>query len=532
MIHWIINNKLLLNIIVPVIILVILGMLVAAYLVPTWVEDNAVKNAISSAEATVGQFKTLRAYYSEKVIKKVLKDSNIKPHFNHEGEPNTVPLPATMIHDLSALYAKEGLDIRLYSNYPFPNRKNRELDVFGNEAWMYLQNNPDGKFVKKTKTNGKHVVRIAVADKMVAPGCVKCHNSHPDTPKNDWKLGDVRGVLEVINTIDDQVEQGISMSHSILMLFPIFLLVIIPITLVISKMKAILNHSVELANKISNGDLTTKITEFSNDEAGSMLKAFANMQKRLHETLYNIRKNSNAITEATQHVSTTAASISLSANTQASSVEQTSNSIDEMAVSIKKNSENSQLTNNIAAISAAAAEEGGTAVINTLDAMHQIAERITIIEDIAYQTNMLALNAAIEAARAREHGKGFAVVAAEVSKLAERSQVAASEINALTTDSVTVAEKAGELLGKMVPDIAKTADLVQEISSASDEQFSGVEQITGSIVKLDKATQTNASASEDLAATAQQMHNQAELLLSAVNYFDLGDGVGTRSPPD
>jgi methyl-accepting chemotaxis protein len=172
-------------------------------------------------------------------------------------------------------------------------------------------------------------------------------------------------------------------------------------------------------------------------------------------------------------------------------------------------------------------------VDETVKAMMQIADKISIIEDIAYQTNMLALNAAIEAARAGEHGKGFAVVAAEVRKLAERSQIAASEISTLTGDSVKVAEKAGKLLEKMVPDIQKTAELVQEITAASEEQSSGVGQINSAMQQLDKVTQQNAAGSEELAATAEEMQAQSENLTQVVSFFRLAGSqtvTGTKAP--
>ena len=192
-----------------------------------------------------------------------------------------------------------------------------------------------------------------------------------------------------------------------------------------------------------------------------------------------------------------------------------------MGASITQNNENAQMTDKIATESSIAASEGGESVSGTVKAMTQIAEKISIIEDIAYQTNMLALNAAIEAARAGEHGKGFAVVAAEVRKLAERSQVAASEISTLTDDSVKVAEKAGTLLEKMVPDVTQTAQLVQEISAASEEQSSGVGQITTAMQQLDKVTQQNAAGSEELAATAEEMQAQSENLQQVVGFFRL-----------
>ena len=189
----------------------------------------------------------------------------------------------------------------------------------------------------------------------------------------------------------------------------------------------------------------------------------------------------------------------------------------------------------MASTAARQAVEGGEAVGRTVEAMKSIAEKIGIIDDIAYQTNLLALNAAIEAARAGEHGKGFAVVAAEVRKLAERSQVAAQEIGNVAKDSVKLAERAGSLLGEMVPSIRKTSDLVQEIAAASQEQSSGVGQINGAMGQLNQATQQNASASEELAATAEELGSQAEQLQQTMTFFQLDDsprsGARNFAPP-
>jgi len=209
--------------------------------------------------------------------------------------------------------------------------------------------------------------------------------------------------------------------------------------------------------------------------------------------------------------------------------------MEEMSASIAQNNENSKVTGDIATRSAKEAVEGGQSVRETVAAMKQIAQKIAIIDDIAYQTNLLALNAAIEAGRAGEHGKGFAVVAAEVRKLAERSQVAAEEISLLASDSVGLAEKAGSLLETIVPSIQKTSDLVQEIAAASAEQNSGVGQINGALSQITEAVQQNAAASEELASTSEEVSAQAMELQSLMEFFTLAgsqraQGRGGRKP--
>lgn len=289
--------------------------------------------------------------------------------------------------------------------------------------------------------------------------------------------------------------------------------------LMVRQFIAQLGHAVGVANSLSAGDMTVQVRAEGQDEISQMLAAMKEMVAKLSGIIEEIRNSAESIATASDEVSATAQSLSQSTSEQSASVEETSASLEEMNASIGQNADNARATDEIATRAAREADSGGKAVSETVQAMRKIAEKISIIEAIAYQTNLLALNAAIEAARAGEHGKGFAVVASEVRKLAERSQVAAEEIGELASSSVSVAEKAGQLLGEIVPGIRRTADLVQEITAASREQTSGVQQISMAMDQLEKVTQQNASASEELAATAEEMNAQASSLQNMMSFF-------------
>ena len=284
-----------------------------------------------------------------------------------------------------------------------------------------------------------------------------------------------------------------------------------------------LNEAVSVANQLAEGDMTAKIEVSRKDETGQLLTAMQNMVANLLGIITEVRSAAENLGSASTQVSSTSQTLSQGANEQAASVEETSASVEQMSASVNQNTENAKITDGMASKAARDAVEGGEAVKSTVQAMKSIADKIGIIDDIAYQTNLLALNAAIEAARAGEHGKGFAVVAAEVRKLAERSQVAAQEIGEVASSSVELAERAGKLLDEIVPSIKKTSDLVQEITAASEEQTSGVGQINTAMTQLSKATQQNASASEELAATAEEMNGQAEQLQQLMGFFKTGE---------
>jgi len=333
---------------------------------------------------------------------------------------------------------------------------------------------------------------------------------------------------EVLVPMVEQIAKTTTGTIVIFSITAIFVSIII--TLVISRgITKPIQDVVSVVETISSGDLTKSVTVDRNDEIGRLLAAMARMTGKLNEMIGEVRMGAGSVSTAATQVASSATSVSQGTSEQAAAVEQVTSSMEEMNASITQNAENSRKMEQMARKGAQDATQSGQAVLEAVSAMKSIAEKIAVIEEIAYQTNMLALNAAIEAARAGEHGRGFAVVAGEVRNLAERCRTAAQEIGGLAASNVQIAERSGGLLNELVPAIQKTADLVQEVAATSGEQAAGVSQINRAIGQVGLVTQRNAAGAEELSSTAEELASQAEALQDMISFFRVS-ALGDHRP--
>jgi len=330
------------------------------------------------------------------------------------------------------------------------------------------------------------------------------------------------------STIADEAVQLLSQSSNV-MIAGLLLALVLGIILAITITRAItkpLNQGVAFAQEVANGNLEAEVDVHRKDEIGHLADSLRNMVSKLRGVVREIRAGADNIASASEQMSSNSQEMSQGSSEQASSAEEVSSSMEEMKSNIQQNTDNAQQTEKISNNAAESIKKGNEAAQSSVESMKEIADKISIINDIAFQTNILALNAAVEAARAGEHGKGFAVVASEVRKLAERSGEAAREIDEKSKSGVEISEEAGKQLSEIVPEVEKTSQLVQEITAASNEMNSGADQVNNAIQQLNQVTQQNASSSEELASNAEELSSQADQLKQVIGFFKLSDQNG------
>jgi methyl-accepting chemotaxis protein len=547
-------------------------------LVPPAISQSAVAEAIRAGLQTAAQFKTVRAYYTDNVVNKLVKQGLVTATFDHKSESKAIPLPATLIHDLTDLLADRATTVSLYSKYPFPNRKERHLDEFQQQAWDFLSANPTATFTREETRNGKQVVRVAVADTMSGQGCINCHNTNPLSPKTDWKLGDVRGVMEVDSVIDQQIADGANLSRSIVIGAIAIGLALIAILLFVTRsVIRPLRGMTERMTKIAAKDFTVELPGLERtDEIGAMARAVdvfrtsglevermraeqadkgkraaeerraatqklagefeavvGNIVDQVTSAATNLEATAGALAqtaETTQHLTGTAAGASEEASANVNSA---AAAADEMSASVDQISRHVQESSAIAAQAVIQAKQTDARIIKLSDAANRIGDVVKLINNVAEQTNLLALNATIEAARAGEAGKGFAVVAHEVKALATQTAKATGEIATQIAAMQAATEESVDAIKEIGDTVARIAEIARTIAGAVEEQGAatqgiarnvqhaarGTAELTTSIADVNRGAAETGAASAQVFSSAQSLSRESGRLKLEVGKF-------------
>ncbi|MEH6402318.1 MAG: methyl-accepting chemotaxis protein [Sneathiella sp.] len=541
--------------ILPVPIIVGLAILFSWFFIPNLTQNSAREEALSSSAEMVAQFKTLRGYYTKNIIKKVLASSDIKPSIDHAGKEGTIPLPATLIHDMSELLQKQNTSISLYSAYPFPNRATRKLDDFQKEAWAFLQKNPKKTFSKEETKNGERILRVASADTMSAQGCVNCHNSRPDTPKDDWKLGDVRGVLEVSKNIEGQLAAGQKVGNIIILILLAIGILLVGIFILVSrKISGNVEDIIETMSDLSDNSKDVETVDISGkerlDEIGSIARAlqiFKNsaLEKRaLEEQQEQLREAANAEqietdkrrkkraadresereeTESekqnalTTLVSTFESSVGIIVDGVASAATEMQSTAQEMSKISQRTSDQATAVSN-------ASTEATSNVQSVASAAEELSASIREISQQVSQSTSITSQAVDEAQKANVLIEGLNAGAQKIGEVVQLIQDIAEQTNLLALNATIEAARAGDagkgfaVVASEVKNLAsqtgkateQISAQISEVQGSTNSAVSAIQGISQTIAKVDEVTAAIASAVEEQGAATQEISSSVQ----------------------
>ncbi|MFK5981233.1 MAG: methyl-accepting chemotaxis protein [Rhizobiaceae bacterium] len=457
------NKSIIYKLALPVPVIILLCLAVAWFVIPKVVGDNAIKTATQSALQTANQFKIIRGYYTKNVIAKAKADGNLKPSIDHAGKPGTIPLPATLIHDLSKLLSKEQTTMALYSAFPFPNRKNRKLDDFKKSAWEFLSKNPDEVFKRREVHGGKTVMRVAIADKMSAEGCVNCHNAHPQTPKNDWKLDDVRGVLEIDADITAPLAAAMDLKNSILI--GIFIAGLAIFAIVIAGARAIsrpIKQITGIMGKVADGDLTNDVPYLDRmDEVGHMAKALSVFKENI---LHGKELEDEQAEQEKLRKSEQEDQLALD-QTSASERQMVNTSFGKAMAAISDKDLSYRITDAFPSDYQSMKDDFNTAIEQLSSTIQQIGDELSQINSGSKEINAAADNLARRTERQASTVQEIASSVDETSSAMRTSTERANEVSGLVVATKNNAEESGEVVKDAVAAMLKIENSAKEIAN-------------------------------------------------------------------